>query len=324
MFPVHAASGERIVGFLGRALAEDAGTPKYLNSPAAALYRKGELLYGLGTEPTRRALAAGARPVLVEGPLDAIAVTSAGAARLVGVAPCGTALTAAQVAPLETAAGSLAERGVLVALDADSGGRQASLRAYELLRPTGAWPTAAVLADGLDPAALAHQHSPEAPRTGLDGATPLADLVVDERLARWADRLRWAEGRVSAAVRGARASRCSCSAALRAAAAWAARSWFSRSRGPRRPAHSWATNANNCRCVQSSLSSSRSPARARAATSSSVSNPSWPDCPCWSACSSIHRVCASHADCLLIPRAAPIWAQEAPARRADRIPSCWP
>jgi DNA primase catalytic core, N-terminal domain/Toprim-like len=170
MFPVHAASGERIVGFLGRALAEDAGTPKYLNSPAAALYRKGELLYGLGTEPTRRALAAGARPVLVEGPLDAIAVTSAGAARLVGVAPCGTALTAAQVAPLETAAGSLAERGVLVALDADSGGRH-SLRAYELLRPTGAWPTAAVLADGLDPAALAHQHGPEAPRTGLDGAT---------------------------------------------------------------------------------------------------------------------------------------------------------
>ena len=66
--------------------------------PATALYRKGEVLYGLGAEPGRRALAGGARPVLVEGPLDAIAVTCAGGGRYAGVAPCGTALTAAQVA----------------------------------------------------------------------------------------------------------------------------------------------------------------------------------------------------------------------------------
>jgi DNA primase len=193
------AVGERIVGFLGRALTEDADTPKHLNSPSSELYRKGEVLYGLGAEPVRQALSAGARPVLVEGPLDAIAVTTAGDGRYAGVAPCGTALTAAQVAALDTAAGPLTERGVTVAFDADRGGRQASLRAYELLRPTGAWPTTAALPDGLDPAALAQQHGQEALRTALGGATPLADLVVDDRLARWADRLRWAEGRLSAA-----------------------------------------------------------------------------------------------------------------------------
>src|SRR5450759_5249528 len=137
MFPVRDAGGDRVVGFLGRALTESDDTPKYLNSPATALYRKGDVLYGLGAEPSRQALAAGARPVLVEGPLDAIAVTAGGASRYVGVAPCGTALTAAQVAALDTAAGPMAERGVLVAFDNDPGGRQASLRAYELLRQRG-------------------------------------------------------------------------------------------------------------------------------------------------------------------------------------------
>ena len=199
MFPVRDPGGQRVVGFLGRALAEAEDTPRYLNSPATALYRKGEVLYGLGAEPSRQALAAGARPVLVEGPLDAIAVTGAGAGRYAGVAPCGTALTAAQVAALDTCAGPLAERGVLVAFDNDRGGRQAALRAYELLRPTGAWPTSASLPDGLDPAALAQQRSPEALRAALDTAGPLANLVVDDRLTRWADRLHWAEGRVGAA-----------------------------------------------------------------------------------------------------------------------------
>jgi DNA primase len=140
MFPVRDPGGQRVVGFLGRALAEAKDTPRYLNSPATALYRKGEVLYGLGAEPVRRALAGGARPVLVEGPLDAIAVTAAGAGRYAGAAPCGTALTAAQVAVLDTHAGPLAERGIVAAFDHDPGGRQAALRAYELLAATDAWP----------------------------------------------------------------------------------------------------------------------------------------------------------------------------------------
>jgi hypothetical protein len=140
MFPVRDPGGQRIVGFLGRALVEAEDTPRYLNSPATALYRKGEVLYGLGAEPARRALADGARPVLVEGPLDAIAVTGAGGGRYAGVAPCGTALTTAQVAALDTHAGPLAGRGVITAFDHDPGGRQAALRAYQLLAATGAWP----------------------------------------------------------------------------------------------------------------------------------------------------------------------------------------
>ena len=198
MLPVRDPGGERVVGFLGRAVTEAEDVPKYLNSPETALYRKGELLYGLGAGPARDALAGGARPVLVEGPLDAIAVTAAGNGRYVGVAPCGTALTPAQVAALDQRAGPLTGRGVVTAFDNDPGGRDAALRAFDVLRTTGAWPSAAVLPEGHDPASLAEAPGAGALRAALDAARPLADLVLDERLAAWADRLHWVEGRAGA------------------------------------------------------------------------------------------------------------------------------
>lgn len=222
MFPVHHPSGRHPIAFLGRLVPEGGGPgragrqgpgraeqaqPKYLNSPHTALYRKGEVLYGLGAAPVQQALAAGARPVLVEGPLDAIAVTWSSAdpagqpARTpghVGVAPCGTALTAAQVHALHEHAGPLAQRGVGTAFDHDPAGRQAALRAFGLLTAAGAWPTAATLPAGQDPCDLLARHGPGALARALEQAAPLADVVVDAELDRWADQLRWAEGRVGA------------------------------------------------------------------------------------------------------------------------------
>jgi DNA primase len=88
----------------------------------------------------------------------------------------------------------------VAAFDHDPGGRQAAPRAYQLLAATGAWPTTATLPEGQDPAGLAQHHGPDALRATLDSATtPLADLVVDERLARWSGRLRWVEGQLGAA-----------------------------------------------------------------------------------------------------------------------------
>ncbi len=198
MFPVHDPAGEQVVGFLGRALDPAGDTPKYLNSPATALYCKGEVLYGLGAPPGRQALAAGARPVLVEGALDAIAVTTASGGRHVGVAPSGTALTVGQVTALDAAVGPISSRGVIVAFDSDPAGRQAALRAYPLLRAAGAWPTTADLPDGHDPASLAQHHGTAALTAALQAGRPLAELAVDERLAAWAGRLDWPEGRVGA------------------------------------------------------------------------------------------------------------------------------
>lgn len=199
MFPVREPSGERIIAFVGRALHEQEGTPKYLNSPETALYRKGDVLYGLGATPVREALAAGAVPVLVEGPFDAIAVTSAGGGSYAGVAVSGTALTRPHVGALESAAGCLAQRGVIVVFDADDAGRAAAERAFGLLRTVDAWPMTADLPEREDPASLRNDEGDATLRTALDTRRPLADLVIDECINRWSGRLQWVEGRLAAA-----------------------------------------------------------------------------------------------------------------------------
>ena len=68
----------QVLGFVGRrhpALTDaDHAGPKYLNTPDTVAYHKGAQLYG----PIPTLLDAGATPVLVEGPIDALAVTLAG------------------------------------------------------------------------------------------------------------------------------------------------------------------------------------------------------------------------------------------------------
>src|SRR3546814_11034208 len=74
----------------------DKGGPKYLNTADTPLFHKGAQLFGVVDE----LLAEGAVPVIVEGPMDAVAVTIASAGLYVGVAPPGTSLTDEQAAPL--------------------------------------------------------------------------------------------------------------------------------------------------------------------------------------------------------------------------------
>ena len=171
-----------LAGFTGRAR-PGGPPPAYLNSRTTGLYRKGSLLFGL--YEGRRALAAGARPVLVEGPLDAIAVSAAG--RYAGVSPCGTALTPAQVTLLARTS-DLRRAGVVVAFDADRAGRRAAVRAYQLLRDVTGHAVTAVLPAGQDPAGFRREHGGRALARRLDTSVPLADLVVDEMVApfeRW-------------------------------------------------------------------------------------------------------------------------------------------
>src|SRR3546814_8795764 len=74
----------------------DKGGPKYLNTADTPLFHKGAQLFGVVDE----LLAEGAVPVIVEGPMDAVAVTIASAGLYVGVAPLGKSLTDEQAAQL--------------------------------------------------------------------------------------------------------------------------------------------------------------------------------------------------------------------------------
>jgi DNA primase len=196
MLPIRSTAGT-VIAFIGRAPDRSgAGVPKYLNSPKTSLYDKSEILFGLWE--AREALAAGARPVIVEGPFDAIAVTTAGQGRFAGLAPCGTALTARHTDALNRIA-DLPTAGVLVAFDPDPPGRRAAVRAYRLLSQLTVGTSAVTLPAGQDPAQILTDTSAEALAAMLaDRAHPLADLVTDAEFEQWTRWLDHAEGQISA------------------------------------------------------------------------------------------------------------------------------
>ena len=186
MLPVHDAAG-MLAGFTGRAR-PGAGpdTPKYLNSPETATYKKSHLLFGL--YQARPDLARGAIPVIVEGPFDAIAVTIADPGGHAGLAPCGTALTSQQAAQLSQAA-DLARTGILVAFDSDTAGRKAAIRAHGILRPLTGRLQSAIL-DGKDPAEILQRDGPAALRVILrEHRQPLSALLIDASIEQWGRRL---------------------------------------------------------------------------------------------------------------------------------------
>ncbi len=155
MLGLHDAHGD-LVGCVGRA-APDTGreTPKYLITSATVLFDKGAVLLGLAEQQER--LAAGA--VLVEGPLDVLAVHTANhlANRTLNaspgwaaVAPCGTASTANHAALL----GKHPAGRVVVAFDADHARSAAAARAYPVLAPHQLQLQAGTPPSGNDPADL--------------------------------------------------------------------------------------------------------------------------------------------------------------------------
>ena len=120
MFPIRDALG-RVVGFAGRLL--DDGVPKYLNTPETALFKKGELLYGL--DRARAAIRESGEVVVVEGYMDVLALHQTGFGN--AVAALGANLTVEQADLLTR----LDAQRVLLAFDADDAGQRAVLAGLE-------------------------------------------------------------------------------------------------------------------------------------------------------------------------------------------------
>ena len=116
--------------------------------------------------------------MIVEGPLDAIAVTLASDGRYVGVAPLGTSLTDEQARQLATLGSN-----PIVATDADLAGQVAAERDFWMLTPHRLDPGYARLPEGSDPADLLARHGPAALTAALDRARPLGEQLLDERLS---------------------------------------------------------------------------------------------------------------------------------------------
>lgn len=123
MFPIRNDRG-RLIGFGGRVLGD--GKPKYLNSPETPLFHKGRELYGLFEN--RRGIQRSNSVVVVEGYMDVVMLTQAGADN--AVATLGTAITADQVHALLRRVDR-----ILFAFDGDNAGRKAAWRALENCLP---------------------------------------------------------------------------------------------------------------------------------------------------------------------------------------------
>ncbi|WP_131742904.1 toprim domain-containing protein [Actinomadura roseirufa] len=200
LFPLRNQEGA-VVGFIGRRR-DDADGPKYLNTPETVLFRKGETLFGL--HEGRNRLAPTVRPLIVEGPLDAIAVNTVLPETYVALAPCGTAITSAQLDALADAA-NLDSSGLVLALDGDPAGRAGAVRASRVLSRISGPVEVALLPPSRDPADLLAPETRAPVGESLLSPVPLADLIIDESIDRFGKNLDFAETRLAAARVAARA-----------------------------------------------------------------------------------------------------------------------
>jgi DNA primase len=173
MFPLADMRG-RVLGFGARATHEGQ-KPKYLNTSDNDIYHKGRHLYG--GDLARSAAAKAGETVLCEGYTDVIAMHQAGFQNTVGL--MGTALTAEQVGEL----GRLAPT-VLLALDADSAGQEAMLKAARLAARRELDLRVVELPAGADPADLLQRDAgAETMRELVSHSVPFVRFRVERALA---------------------------------------------------------------------------------------------------------------------------------------------
>jgi DNA primase len=172
MFPLADVRGH-VLGFGARAMRDDQ-KPKYLNTSDNDVYHKGLHLYGSDLSRTHAARAGSV--ILCEGYTDVIALHQAGMRNAVGL--MGTALTAEQVGELDRMA-----KTVLLALDADSAGQQAMLRAAGLAAKRKLELRVVPLPAGADPAELIQRDGPEAITNAVERSVPFVRFRVERVLA---------------------------------------------------------------------------------------------------------------------------------------------
>jgi DNA primase len=171
MFPLADVRGH-VLGFGARATRTDQ-RPKYLNSAENEVYHKGRHLFG--ADLARAHVTRAGRVVLCEGYTDVIALHQAGLENSVGL--MGTALTEAQVGELARMA-----QIVLLALDADSAGHEAMLRAARAAAQRKLEMRVVPLPPGSDPAAIVQSGGAEAIDAAIAASVPFVRYRVERIL----------------------------------------------------------------------------------------------------------------------------------------------
>lgn len=144
VFPIRDPMG-RVVAFTGRAISAG-DTPKYLNTPESAVFKKTDLLYGY--PEARKAIRESKRAIVVEGLFDVLALAQMGWRETVAV--LGSSLSQSQARLLERAEASR----LYLAFDADEAGRKATLAGLDVGVARRFLTYAVLLPEGHDPGDL--------------------------------------------------------------------------------------------------------------------------------------------------------------------------
>lgn len=190
IWPIEDLSGD-VVGFGARRIDDTEDSPKYLNTPETAIYKKSQVLYGLNR--ARKSIAKSQQAVIVEGYTDVMAAHLAGLDN--AVATCGTAFGDEHVTVLRRLlmdSDSISGQ-VVFTFDSDEAGRNAALKAFALDHRFVAHTFVAVDRSGLDPADLRLQQGDDAVRRLVDNRVPLFEFAL--RAAVEAVEVSTAEGR---------------------------------------------------------------------------------------------------------------------------------
>ncbi len=141
MFPILNISG-RTVAFGGRILKNDPNSPKYLNSPESAVYKKSEILFGLNfsKEWIRQEDSA----IFVEGYMDYLQLFQSGIHNV--VATSGTALTEQHCTLIQRYT-----KNIILCYDSDTAGINAADRGGQILFQNNLNVRVLLLPEGEDP-----------------------------------------------------------------------------------------------------------------------------------------------------------------------------
>ena len=168
MFPIFDLQG-RVVAFGGRTFSSSKTVPKYINSPDSAIFKKGELSYGLNI--AKNFITQKGYSMVVEGYFDAIMCHQYGFSN--AVAPLGTALTAGHLKRLKRFSNK-----VLLIFDGDSAGISAARRALETVYSEGITAKVVMLSEGEDPDTFLRKHGEEKFRKYITGAVSPVQFLL--------------------------------------------------------------------------------------------------------------------------------------------------
>ena len=173
IFPIRDGRS-RIVGFGGRVL--DDSKPKYLNSPETPIFNKRRLLFAM--DMAHKAIYQEGKAILVEGYMDVVAAHNKGIHNV--VASLGTSFTPEQARLLQRQA-----KNLVLSYDMDQAGRQATLRAMQIVRGLGMHISVVSLPQGKDPDEYINSAGPDAFREAVSSAPNVLDYMLQTGLKQY-------------------------------------------------------------------------------------------------------------------------------------------